>query len=238
MSLTAFKCPSCASAIQEADLDLTRGLAKCSYCGSVMNLTASFGGGSREGQGRREPVALPKRMTFAKTLHGIEITRSWYTHVVWGLVIFCLFWDGFLVFWYATAFATDAPTPALLFPLIHVTVGLFLSYYVVASFVNTTRVAVERGMVRISHGPVPWPGGRELAGMNLRQLFCKEHISRSKNGVTVTYQLWALHEDGSTKTKLLANMELEQALFFEQELEKALGIQDRPQPGEVSGRLG
>lgn len=238
MSLTAFKCPSCSSAIQEADIDLARGLAKCSYCGSVMNLTASFGGGSGEGRGRREPVALPKRMTFQKTLHGIEITRSWFTPVVWGLVFFCVIWDGFLVFWYTMAFTAGAPMIAKLFPLIHVSVGVFLTYFVVASFVNTTRVSVERGMLRISHKPLPWPGAREMAGMNLRQLYCKEHISRSKNGVSVTYQLWALHDDGSTKTKLLGSLEIEQALYLEQELEKALGIQDRPHPGEVPGRLG
>jgi len=235
MSLTALKCPSCSSAIREPDIDLSRGLAKCSYCGSVMNLTASFGG-SAQGGGKREPGALPKRMTFEKTLHGIEITRSWFTPVVWALVFFCVIWDGFLVVWYAMAFTAGAPMIAKLFPVIHVTVGLVLSYYAVASFVNKTHVTLERGILRIAHRPLPWPGARELAGMSLRQLFCKEHISRGKNGVTVTYELWALHDDGSTKTKLAAGMELEQALYLEQELEKALGIQDRPQPGEVPGR--
>ncbi len=43
----------------------------------------------------------------------------------------------------------------------------------------------------------------------------------------ISWQLWTLSDDVS-RHKLLGGLELEQALYLEQELEKALGIHDRP----------
>lgn len=226
MPASALACPACAAPIQQADLHLAAGLATCGQCGAQMNLTASFGPEEAPVQ-RRAPVELPKGMTCERTLHGIEITRSWFTPAAIGLVIFCLFWDGFLVFWYFTATRNDAPEFALLLPIVHVLVGVFLSYFTAASFVNRTRVSIERGLLQIRHAPLPWPGPRSIGTAQMRQLFCKRHVARSKNGMRITWQLWTLSDDESRR-KLLGGLELEQALYLEQELEKALGIHDRP----------
>ena len=192
----------------------------------MMNLSASTGPDETPVQ-RRAPVALPKGMTFERTLHGMEITRAWFTPAAFGLVLFCVLWDGFLVFWYFTVAKTGAPGIAMLLPVVHVVIGLALSYFAAASFVNRTRVSVERGVLRITHAPLPWPGPRGLGTAQIRQLFCKRHVSRGKSGVRISWQLWAL-SDNESRRKLLSSLELDQALYLEQELEKALGIHDRP----------
>lgn len=97
MSLTALLCPACAAPIRQEDVHLAAGLATCSGCGSQMNLTASFGLDDAPVQ-RRVPVALPRGMTLEQTLHGIQITRAWFTPAAIGLLLFCVLWDGFLVF--------------------------------------------------------------------------------------------------------------------------------------------
>jgi hypothetical protein len=226
MSLTALLCPACAAPIRQEDVHLAAGLATCSGCGAQMNLTTRFSADEAPVQ-RRAPVALPKGMTFEKTLHGVQITRAWFTPAAIGLLLFCVFWDGFLVFWYFTVVKTGAPDIAKLLPIVHVLVGLLLSYFAAASFVNRTRVTVERGVLDIRHAPLPWPGPRGLGTAQIRQLFCKRHVSRSKNGLRISWQLWAV-TDAETRRKLLSGLELDQALYLEQEVEKALGIQDRP----------
>lgn len=226
MSLTALLCPACAAPIRQEEVHLAAALATCGGCGSQMNLTTSFGLAEAPVQ-RRAPVALPKGMTLEQTLHGIQITRAWFTPAAIGLLLFCVLWDGFLVFWYITVTQTGAPDIAKLLPVVHVLVGLFLSYFAAASFVNRTRVTVERGVLNIRHAPLPWPGPRGLGTVQIRQLFCKRHVSRSKNGLRISWQLWAV-TDTDARRKLLSGLELDQALYLEQELEKALGIQDRP----------
>jgi hypothetical protein len=226
MSLTALVCPACNSPIRQEDVYLATGLATCSGCGSQMNLTASLGLDETPVQ-RCAPVALPKGMSFEQTLHGVQITRAWFTPAAFGLLLFCVLWDGFLVFWYFTVNKTGAPGIALLLPIVHVLVGVFLSYFAAASFVHRTRVTVERGVLQIRHAPLPWPGPRGLGTTQIRQLFCKRHVSRGKNGVRISWQLWALTDAGARR-KLLSGLELDQALYLEQEVEKALGIQHRP----------
>ncbi len=226
MSLTALLCPACAAPIRQEDVHLAAGLATCHGCGAQMNLTTSFGLDEAPVQ-RRAPVALPKGMTFEQTLHGIQITRAWFTPAAFGLLLFCVLWDGFLVFWYVTVAQTGAPDIAILLPIVHVLIGVFLSYFAAASFVNRTRVMVERGVLNIRHAPLPWPGPRGIATAQIRQLFCKRHVSRSKNGLRISWQLWSV-SDTDTRHKLLSDLELDQALYLEQELERALGIQDRP----------
>ncbi len=226
MSLTALLCPACAAPIRQEEVHLAAGLATCSGCGAQMNLTTSFGLDEAPVQ-RRAPVALPKGMTFEKTLHGIQITRGWFTPAAIGLLLFCVLWDGFLVFWYFTVVKTGTPDIALLLPIVHVLIGLFLSYFAAASFVNRTHVSVERGILNIRHAPLPWPGPRGLATAQIRQLFCKRHATRSKNGLRISWQLWSV-TDAGVRRKLLSGLELDAALYLEQELEKALGIQNRP----------
>ena len=226
MSLAALICPACAAPIRQEDVHLAAGLATCASCGSQMNLTATFSPDETPVQ-RRAPVALPKGMTYENTLHGTQITRTWFTPAAFGLLLFCVFWDGFLVFWYFTVKKTGAPDIALMLPIVHVLVGVFLSYFAAASFLNRTHVTVERGLLQIRHAPLPWPGPRGLGTAQIRQLFCKRHVSRSKNGVRISWQLWAL-TDAGVRRKLLSGLELDQALYLEQELEKALGLENTP----------
>ncbi len=226
MSLTALICPACAAPISQEEVHLAAGLATCSGCGAQMNLTTRFGLDEAPVQ-RRAPLALPKGMTFGQTLHGIQITRAWFTPAAIGLLLFCMLWDGFLVFWYIMVVESGTRDIAMLLPILHVLVGLFLSYFAAASFVNRTRVTVERGVLQIRHVPLPWPAPREIATAQIRQLFCKRHVSRGKNGLRISWQLWSVTDTG-TRHKLLSGLELDQALYLEQELEKALGLQDRP----------
>jgi hypothetical protein len=179
-------------------------------------------------------VVLPAGFTLERSGSELLIGHRWFTRSVFFMLFFCVFWDGFLVFWYSSALTEDdVDVMMVIFPLLHVGVGVGLSYYVLASFFNSTYVAVTRGHLIIAHRPLPWPGNRRIATHTLSQLFCKRKLKRSKHSTYYRYEVHALTTDGE-RHKLVSGLEdEEQALFIEQELEGFLGIVDAPVRGEM-----
>jgi hypothetical protein len=160
----------------------------------------------------------------------LVIERRWFTPVLFGAVIFCTFWDGFLVLWYGMALASKhPPAMTIFFPLMHVGAGVAITYSTLCGFVNRTRITVENGVLTIAHGPLPWRGNRAVAIENLRQLFC-EQIVGSKG--RRSYRLNALLKTGEKAVLLSALPDPDSALCLEGLLEKRLGIADEPVAGE------
>jgi len=106
---------------------------------------------------------LPEHLVMMREAGGLTLVYAWFRPMYVFLLFFCIFWDGFLVFWYRTALAHPSPgSIALWFPLIHVGVGVGITYSTIAGFLNRTRVSVDAGEVTIRHGPVPWIGNRKI----------------------------------------------------------------------------
>lgn len=128
--------------------------------------------------------------------------------------------------------SADVPWFVRLFPLGHVVAGIGITYYTLALLFNSTRVEATHGAITVSHGPLPWAGWRELVAGRVAQLYCKEVIHRGKNGVSTSYEVWALLDDGTHTRLAAAGMDPEQALYIEQQVEALLDLKDRPMPGE------
>jgi len=190
------------------------------------------------------PVPMPERITREVLPSGLRLTWRWMSPAAYFLVFFCVFWDGFLVFWYATAtsdvdWSQGAEALAgprlmmLLFPLLHVAAGIGITYFTVCKFVNRTVVDVSPRELVVRIEPLPWPGKRAVAPLQIAQIYREEVVRHGKNGTTITYQLSAALKDGK-KLKLLSGLEAaDQALYLEQEIERHLGIRDQPVAGEM-----
>lgn len=229
------KCPNCAAPLRSDDLNLSTGIIKCGHCAVLSTIPGSAPGTPAQGFCPRAEVPQPPGITVEETAHGTELKRRWFSAVVFFLIPFCIAWDGFLVFWYSMAFGDhDAPWIMKVFPIGHVAVGIGLTYYVAATLVNFTSIRAWSGRLTVAHSPVPWPGSVDLDSALISQLFCKEVSRNNKNGQTFHYEVWAVLHDSTTKKVAGAGLTLEQALFIEQKLERSLGIEDKPVPGEVS----
>lgn len=205
-------------------------MAKCSSCAAVFGFADKVAGAALHA--KRE-VQMPRGYSLGTDGADLVITRRWFSAKYIFLLFFCIFWDGFLFFWYSTAVSGGAPLVAILFPLLHVGVGVFLTYTTIAGFLNRTRVSVNPAELRIKHYPLPWPGNRTVPRQELEQLFCSEKLSNSKNGVHYTYGLYAVLA-GGRREKLVTGLDSpEDALFLEQKIEGYLGITDRPVVGEM-----
>lgn len=232
-----FKCPNCASPLRLEDWNTSTGIIKCSYCRAFSTMP-----GQRTEVHETPPalrargdVPQPPGLTVEELATGLVISRRWFTLAVIFLVPFCLVWNGFLIFWYTMAFTTNAPLIMKLFPTLHLAVGAFLTYFTIATIFNVTRIRVGNGRIQIRHQPIPWMGNLDISTDELEQLYCKERIRSSKNGTRYTYEVWATLRDGkSRKIVSVGDMNQDQALFIEQRIERALGIADKPIPGELS----
>ena len=190
------------------------------------------------------PAPMPEKVTREVLPSGLRLTYRWFSPAAWFLALFCLFWDGFLVFWYAGATtgvdwskgldAVAGPQLMfLLFPLIHVAVGVGLTYFTVCSFVNRTVIDVSPREISVRIGPLPWRGNRSVAPMQIAQIYREEIVRQTKNGQSITYELSAVLKDGK-KLKLLSGLHgADQALYLEQEIERHLGIRDQAVAGEM-----
>ncbi len=230
------RCKSCNALLDRDSIDLDRGVATCPYCRAVMRIARRDG--SRPADGPPRPrIALPKRFEIDDSGGEFRISYRWFSWIVLFLVPFTVFWCGFLVMWYGMAGAMDAPGLFklffLLFPLLHVGVGLGMAYFCAAMFLNRTTLLVRDGELTVSHGPLPWWGGDSYPTRDIEQLFCVEKITSSEEGKNVSYVLNAQLKGRGKKALLTGLHDADQALFLEQQLESHLKIEDRPVAGEL-----
>ena len=231
-------CPQCGTPIAAEDMNLDTMAAKCRSCSALFSL-ASFVEGDTERSRRDRTLAkdvpMPRAIRVDETDGALRITRRWWSPVFIFLVFFCIAWDGFLIFWYKVALSDDAPWLMALFPIVHVAVGIGLTYWTIAGFVNRTEIVVDSRELSVVHKPMPWFGATRLSVDQIDQLYCKQKISHGKNGTSVSYQLFA-SEKGGGKQKILSGlMDSDHALFIERRVESYLGIRDRHMAGEFDG---
>ena len=166
-------------------------------------------------------------MSLEKTTDGIVITRLW-RNLPLGGIIFII--SAYL---FITSLNRRAEWSGLNFAsLIFNVVVLALGYHALALLINKTRITVTHGSINVSHGPLPWLGWREIAAGMVEQLYCKETIVRTNNGPSLSYETWILLSDGTNSKLVGSGLEVEQALYIEQQIENILNLKDKPIAGE------
>lgn len=221
-------CPYCGTDIPAADINLERMVAKCAGCSAVFSFEDQLDAAPSP---RRMELPLPKGLVVDRQGYELAITRRWLSAKFFFLVFFCMFWDGFLCVWYSIALSQRAWIMAL-FALGHTAVGLGLTYYTLAGFLNRTLIRVGPSQIGVSHGPLPWWGNRQLNSSSIAQVFCKERVTRGKT-TTISYEVLAATHAG-TQEKLVDGLDnSDQALYLEQEIERFLNIKDAPMVGEL-----
>ena len=153
-------CKSCSKPIPAEDVNIKMAIAKCMACDAVFSFAEDLGAGQREAAIAERPrVPEPKGFSVENWGSDLVITRRWFTPAVFFLVLFCIFWDGFLIFWYGIAFTQkEVPWIMVLFPILHLAVGVGLTYFVICCFVNRTWIKVSMGQLTVRHSQLQWQG--------------------------------------------------------------------------------
>jgi hypothetical protein len=178
-------------------------------------------------------IGLPDDLQFTRHGSGIEFSWRWFEWQVLFMTAFVVVWNGFLINWYSMWDPSEGLMMAL-FPLLHVGVGIVLTYWTLAGWLNRTRVLVGQGRMRVHSGPLPWLGNQELDSTALQQLYIQEKVNHGRNGPTIKYELHALTRDGKNLLLVRTLKTREQAIYLEQEIEKHLSIRDEPVRGQMA----
>jgi hypothetical protein len=177
-------------------------------------------------------IGQPEKLEVYRGGGKLAIERRWFGWHIIFTSVFALFWNGFLVFWYSMA-RSSGDLMALLFPLMHVAVGIGIAYYSLAGWFNRSLITVGEGKIVVRHGPLPWWGNKDVESRTIQQLYVKEKANRSRNSARSSYDLHALTTDGRSFKLMAGFPESDQALYVEQEVEKFLGIPDAEVKGAV-----
>jgi len=234
MELTELDCKNCGAPIKAKNIDWDLAVARCEHCGAVFGLERSKTPDAWKEKipQERAKVPMPKNIEVREGNGILQISYRWFRPLFIFLLFFAVFWNGFMIVWHGISLFSGAWFMSI-FGLLHTAVGIGIGYYVLVGFLNRTTIWVGQGRLVIQHHPLPWWGNRDLPASEIRQIYCKEKVHRSDSGTQYSYQVHAITANDS-KEKLLGNLaETEQALYIEQELERHLGLQDRPVRGEL-----
>jgi len=182
-----------------------------------------------------DPVSMPKGVRIEKWGGDFTIRRRWASvNLVGRTAIVCLLLNGLVGYvWHSLS---DQGMPNIfkivLLPFILVCLGM--TYYFLASLLNSTQLRVRNNCLTVRHGPLPWIsfGNRTARTSGIQQLRCTSKWSPSDSSSSTghtTYQLEAFQSNGPP-VKLLAGLDEnqhDQVIFIKQEIEKHLGIEDR-----------
>lgn len=245
-------CPECRTPLGAADVNLDHLVGRCVPCDQVFSVAGQVG---RHAPPPRRRPELPRGISIERGEPPLPATpgegyreaagarpdpgellvrRRWLRAQHFFLLFFCIAWDGFLVFWYVGITGSgDAPWLHYVFPIAHIAAGAFLTYQVLTGFLNTTRVRIAGGTLSVRHGPLPWPGNRDLPVASLRQLTVRRKVTHGRKGGSRI--AWAVHAETEdhTDVPILTGLESEeQARYLEWVIEDHLGIEDRPGDGD------
>lgn len=186
-------------------------------------------------------VARPARVRVENEGSELRLSWRWWSWRVCFLVFFCISWDASLVFWYSVGIANPAfPWIFFVFPIVHLAVGVSLTYFTLAILVNRTVVLVDQEELQVRHGPLPWLGNLRIPVDQIAQLYVGDAANGDHGSEANIWSfrrrysvaLRVLLRDGASRT-LLRLEDLELALYLEREIEKFLGIPDKLVEGEL-----
>jgi hypothetical protein len=223
-------CRTCKSEIPASDIDIKTKIAKCDSCNNIFDCSDQLL--SAVSVLPRETIGMPAGIELLYVENGMQIVRRWFSPRLIFLTLFCLFWDGFMVVWFSIAISQGQWAMAA-FGSIHGMIGVGLTYFVIAGYINKTYITVAYESLTVQHKPLPFSGGKTIKSSDLKQLYSKELIHHGRGKTSYSYEVQAItHSD--TTVKLLSGLETsEQALFIEHEIEKYLGISDQLVRGEI-----
>lgn len=224
-------CKHCGVEIPEADVNLDRLVAKCAECNAVFSIAEQVDDESAS-RFERHAVPMPRGITVKGGMGDLRITYPWFKplHFI-GAALACLLTSG-LAAGFLWPAVNQHQWQGYLCGLPAAIAGLGLAYLAIGNLLGRTVVKVDSGGLDARYGPLPPLGRKRVEAANIQQLYSKVEIrdSYSKNHI---YAVRVVTREGQDELVVGGLTDSAQALYIEQEIERLLGIKDRPVRGEL-----
>lgn len=163
---------------------------------------------------------MAKQLKIEKDSGRLKVSYSWRTGAMWFMVLWCVVWDGSIIF----ALLGGAGV----FISLHLLAGVMVTWYTLTRFLNRTTITIDRQLMKVDHGPIPWPFAKkhEITSRSLQQLYVdKSAVQQNKQS---TYSLMAILDTGAELKLLDAEPDLSVVQSLERTIEGYLEIDNDP----------
>ena len=271
LTMQTSRCPRCGDPIPGADINAQALVAVCRSCDVVHPLATTLEpvGTAVKAAPAVDLAETPPEplMRLAGAPDGLavqvedevlSIRRRWWSWSAQNLFLaFWVFgWDTFLVGWYAAALGGGMAAAAggggvgatfsllpILFPILHVAVGVFMTYRLACLVLNKTIVTVDDDHLSVRHGPLPAGDVEPLPVSGIEQVYVTE-VQPGKGKKTSKWSVQPANGRFNVVVRMgprqnrviLQGLETgEQAVFIERRIEAFLGIANAEVKGEWEG---
>jgi hypothetical protein len=212
------RCVRCRGAFEPRDLDGKSGQLTCRGCKSTLQA-------GRPATRRRIPRGLEVEDTPG------ELRIAWEWRVTPLEIIAAFVAVGLLVAMLAGP--KDNPAVAIAAILMGAA-ALVLLYRIAAQLANRTIILVRERRLEIDIRPIALRRSHSFHASDIDQIYCVA----ASNKYSTWYELWAQLAGGEKRRLVHEIADVKRAFFLEREIERHLGIVDRPVKGEVPRRDG
>jgi len=223
-------CNLCHQEVDSGKIDLEKGIAKCVDCNNVFDCRSQL---EPTANIRRETITLPSGIKLEKSDQWLHMEYRWLSSQLLYLTPFCLAWDTIPFFWTQESFPMENSQITILYGVIYLLLGVWLNYYCLAGFLNTTKISVTGGNLQVKDTPLTFLKNRKINHDDLDQLYAKEKMHKGRKIFWSSFEVHVITKSGEVYRLVGGLSDSEQALYIEQILEEHLGIQDRPVQGEL-----
>jgi hypothetical protein len=228
MSASVLPCGTCGSEIEPEDVDRQRGIVQCCRCQSVAPANASTEPSDQAAAtpSLGEPSAVPEELRLLTDDTAIEIVQPWFSGLAIPLAVLCII-ASVAVPALAVAAIVYGHWPAAILAVGLLAVVAGMTYATAALFVNQTTLRVDRDVVQVRHGPMPWPGNKYVATQRIEQILCRRYFMHSQDGMRTFYKVLAATGQAKPLVLLSRLLDPASALFVEEHLQRFVFADDR-----------
>lgn len=176
-------------------------------------------------------MPVPGGFTMFEGSQEIVFERKWFSIAHLGTLVFAVVWNAFTYFFYIMMMSGNVSVIILLFPIMHLLVGLWLMYYSLCGFFNKTIIKANHQEVSVRHLPLPWGGEKVIHTSTISQLYIVEQTRKHRGSIIASYDIQVLLSNAHTISLVKGLDTREEALFLERTLERFLHIEDQPVEG-------
>ncbi|QHT70160.1 hypothetical protein GXP67_27705 [Rhodocytophaga rosea] len=176
-------------------------------------------------------MSLPGNFSLSEGSQEIIIEKRWFSIAHLGTLLFALLWNGFTFFFYSLMMSGNVSVIILLFPILHVMVGVWLMYYAICGFFNKTVIKASHQEISVRHVPLPWSGDKLIERACIEQLYILEQTKKHRGSIIYSYDVQVVVHNHSNVSLITGLDTPEEALYIEKKLEQFLRIEDRPVEG-------
>lgn len=221
-------CPVCHSFLSASDVNMEKGMAKCSHCDHVFSF---------EEDGYWDPFGLPTDtqptgLEVLRLQSLLEIKLRHFSNKPKGgfgfVFLFTLLWNAALLPFLYTIIASGQ-IYFLLFISVHLIAGLSMLWNVLGTIFNESTIEVTRHSLKVITKPFAWFGRgiKEIPASDITQLYVSRTKNRNKTPNSDSGLSLYVQTKKGKHHLLLSGLDKKTLHYIEKEIEHYMKIEDR-----------